>query len=187
MKSDGVSAAFSLILEEIEAVESQLNQEGSAAFSKSQYDDAEAISSAGKKLKEFRSKLEKLQSEWSSGIDIKTRERVKIEPGYSIRPHSKSARTCIKVTLANGAVIQGKTAAQTMAETIKYFGLENVRALRLTVSGVDLVSTSKHPKYGQVQVGKFFVCTHSNTKSKKKLLEDLSIKLNRPLKVEIIG
>lgn len=71
MKSDGVSAAFSLILEEIEAVESQLNLEGSAAFSKSQYDDAEAISSAGKKLKEFRSKLEKLQSEWSSGIDIK--------------------------------------------------------------------------------------------------------------------
>ena len=44
MKSDGVSAAFSLILEEIEAVESQLNQEGSAAFSKSQYDDAEARS-----------------------------------------------------------------------------------------------------------------------------------------------
>ena len=33
MKSDGVSAAFSLILEEIEVVESQLNQEGSAAFS----------------------------------------------------------------------------------------------------------------------------------------------------------
>lgn len=91
------------------------------------------------------------------------------------------------MTLANGAIIQRENAAQTMAATIEYFGLENVRALRHTVSGVDLVSTSKHPKYGQVQVGKFFVCTHSNTKSKKKLLEDLSIKLNRPLKVEIIG
>lgn len=44
--------------------------------------------------------------------------------------------------------MHSKTAAQTMTETIEYFGLENVRALRLNVSGVDLVSTSKHPKYG---------------------------------------
>lgn len=186
MKFDGVSAAFSLILEEIEVVEGQLNREGSTAFSKSQYDDAEAISHSGKKLKDFRSKLEKLHSEWSSGIDIKIRERVKVEPEYSIKPHSKSSRTGIKVTLANGSVIKSDTAAQTMADTIEYFGIEDDHALKLTVNGIDFVSTSKHQKYGQTRFGKFFVCTHSNTKSKKEMLEKLAKKLNRPLTVEIL-
>ncbi|MBK1886297.1 MULTISPECIES: hypothetical protein [unclassified Marinobacter] len=186
MKSDGVSAAFALILDEIEAVEVQLNREGAIAFGKSQYDDAAAISSSGKKLEEFRSKLEKLHSEWSSGIDVKTRERVKIEPGYSLKPHSKGARTALRVTLANGCVIQSNTAAQTMADTIEYFGVENVRALQFTVNGIELVSTSKHPKYGQTRVGNFFICTHSNTESKKKMLERLAIKLNRPLTVEVV-
>jgi negative regulator of replication initiation len=73
-----------------------------------------------------------------------------------------------------------------MADTIEYFGVEDVRALQFTVNGIELVSTSKHPKYDQAQVGKFFVCTHSNTESKKKMLERLAIRLNRPLTVEVV-
>lgn len=186
MKSDGVSVAFSLILDEIQVVEAQLNREGATAFSKSQYNDAATISSSGKKLEEFRSKLKNLHSEWSSGIDIKTRERVKIEPGYSIKPHLKGAPTAIKVVLENGCVIQSNTAAQTMADTIEYFGVEHVRDLQIMINGIELVSMFKHSKYGQTRVGKFYVCTHSNNNNKKKMLEQLAKKLNRPLTVKIL-
>ena len=54
MKRDGVSVAFEMIMEEIEAVEAQLNEEGATAFKNSQYANADRLSAAGKELKQFR-------------------------------------------------------------------------------------------------------------------------------------
>ena len=186
MKSDGVSTAFAIIMEEIASVEEQLNQEGINAFKNSKYEEAKKLSESGKALGAFRTKLEALRDEWSSGIDVSTRERVKVEPGYNIRPHTKSAKTIIRVTMSNGRIIQRPTAAQTMADVIEALGLEKVRGLGHKVSGVDLVSTSKHKKYGQVQRGKYFICTHSNTESKKKLLLQIAKSLGQSIKVEIV-
>ncbi|SHH97306.1 hypothetical protein [Desulfofustis glycolicus] len=186
MKSDGVSTAFAIIMEEIGSVEEQLNQEGVNAFTKSKYDDAQRLSEAGKALGKFREKLEALRNEWSSGIDASTRQRVKVEPGYTIKPHSKSTKTILRITLPSGRVIQRPTAAQAMADTIEVFGIEKVRALRHQVSGVDLVSDSKHEKYGQTQVGNYYICTHSNTESKKQLLSKIAKELGQNIVVEVI-
>jgi len=84
MKSDGVSIAFAIIMDEISAVEEQLNQEDINAFKNSKYADAQKLSGSGKALGAFREKLEVLRNEWNSGIDVSTRKRVKVEPGYSI-------------------------------------------------------------------------------------------------------
>ena len=186
MKSDGVSTAFGIIMEEIGAVEEQLNQEGMNAFKNSEYADAQRLSEAGKALGAFREKLEALRNEWSSGIDVSTRQRVKVEPGYTIAPHSKSAKTVLRITLNNGRVIQRPTAAQAMADVLEMFGLEKVKALGLTVSGVELVSKQKHERYGQTKVGHYFVCTHSNTASKKQLLEKVAQSLGQSIVVEIV-
>ena len=186
MKRDGVSVAFEMIMEEIEAVEAQLNEEGATAFKNSQYADADRLSAAGKELKQFREKLETLRQEWSSGIDLKTRERVKVKPGYQIPPHKKGPRTNLRITLPNGRVIQRPTAAQAMADAIEAIGLDRVKSLGLTVSGVPLVGTDKHPKYGQTPVGKFLICTHSNTKSKKDILQNVVKSLGADIRVEVI-
>eukprot|EP01155_Anaeramoeba_flamelloides_P019964 Anaeramoba_flamelloidesa576996_10.p1 GENE.a576996_10~~a576996_10.p1 ORF type:complete len:187 (+),score=22.30 a576996_10:140-700(+) len=186
MKSDGVSTAFGIIMEEIGAVEEQLNQEGMKAFKNSEYTDAQRLSEAGKALGAFREKQEALRNEWSSGIDVSTRQRVKVKPGYTIAPHSKSAKTVLRITLNNGHVIQRPTAAQAMADVLEVFGLEKVKALGLTVSGVDLVSTQKHERYGQTKVGQYFVCTHSNNASKKQLLEKVAQSLGQRIVVEIV-
>jgi hypothetical protein len=186
MKSDGVSTAFTIIMDEIGAVEEQLNQEGMNAFKNSKYADAKHLSESGKELGAFREKLEALRKEWNSGIDISTRQRVKVEPGYTIRQHSKSAKTILRITLENGRIIQRPTAAQAMADVIEIFGFENVHALGYTVSGVDFVSKKKHEKYGQTKIDKYFVCTHSNTVSKKQLLEKIAKSLKQDIKVEII-
>jgi hypothetical protein len=186
MKRDGVNVAFEMILEEIQAVEAQLNQEGASAFRESRHQDAERLGSTGRKLCEFRRKLEALQKEWNAGVDVQTRERVKVEPGYRIAPHAKGPKTNLRITLKNGRVIQRPTAAQAMADAIESMGVEKVKALGIKVSGVPLVGTERHPRYGQTQLGQYLVCTHSSTKSKKEELERVARELNQTLRVEII-
>ena len=186
MKSDGVSTAFSIIMDEISAVEKQLNQEGMNAFQKSKYSDAQRLSESGKSLGTFREKLEVLRDEWNSGIDISTRKRVKVESGYTFKPHTKSEKTNLRITMQNGRVIQQPSAAQAMVEAIEEFGIEKVRNLGHTVCGVDLVSKSRHEKYNQNTTGDYFICTHSCTKNKQKLLLEIAESLGQKITVEIV-
>ena len=186
MNQDGVSTAFDVILEEIAAVENQLAAEGASAFRDRRYDRADELSSSGKRLLTFREKLEQLRDEWKSGIDVETRRRVKVEPGYTIAPHSKAPKTGIRVTLATGRVIQRPTAAQTFTDIIEEMGFEAVRKLSLTVSGVPLVDTKQDDKYSQARRGSYYVVTHSNTKTKKDLLEQIGKKLGKPVRIEIV-
>lgn len=186
MKRDGVSVAFEMIVEEIESVEAQLNREGASAFHQSRYKDADRLSATGKKLGEFRGKLEALGKEWNAGIDIQTREPVKVEPGYHIAPHVKGPRTNLRITLENGRVIQRPTAAKAMTDAIEAMGVEKVKALGVNINGVPLVGTERDPKYGQTPLGRYLVCTHSSTKSKKENLENVAKRLNQEIKVEVI-
>jgi hypothetical protein len=186
MKRDGVNVAFEMILEEIEAVEAQLNQEGASAFQQSRYKDADRLSATGKKLREFRGKLETLRRECNAGIDSRTRERVKVEPAYHLASHTKGPKTNLRITLENGRVIQRPTAAKAMADAIEAMGVEKVKAIGLKVSGVPLVGTESHPKYGQLPVGRYLVCTHSNTRTKKEDLERVAKELSQKIRAEII-
>jgi len=149
MKQDGVSVALELVREEIAAVEAQLKHEGIAAFQSSRYADAERLSETGKQLELFAQKLSSLKEEWTSGIDITTRSRVKVDPSYHPQPHKKGPRKNLRITLPDGRVIQRPTAAAAMADAIEAFGAERVRGLGLKVSGVPLVCTERHEKYGQ--------------------------------------
>ncbi|MBU1647771.1 MAG: hypothetical protein KKF37_00260 [Proteobacteria bacterium] len=186
MKSDGVSTAFSMIMEEISAVAEQLNQEGINAFKNSKYSDAQKLSESGKELDIFKEKLEALQKDWNSGVNISTRKRVKIEPSYSIPTHSKSAKTNLRITTPSGRVIQRPTAAKALVDAIEFLGIEKVKPLGHKVNGVDLISKNKHEKYGQNMCGEYFICTHSSTESKKNLLLKIGEALGEDLEVEII-
>ena len=186
MKSDGVSTAFSMIMEEISAVAEQLNQEGISAFKNSKYSEAQKLSESGKELGIFKEKLEALQKEWNSGVDISTRKRVKIEPSYSILTHSKSAKTNLRITTPSGRVIQRPTAAKALVDAIESLGIEKVKPLGHKVNGVDLISKHKHKKYGQNMCGEYYICTHSSTESKKKLLLKIGEALGEDLEVKII-
>jgi len=186
MIRDGVGVAFEMILEEIQAVEAQLNQEGASAFQQSRYKDADRLSAIGKKLGEFRGKLEALRKEWNAGIDVQTRKRVKLEPSYHIAAHTKGPKTNLRITLGNGRVIQRPTAAKAMADAIEALGVENVKALNLKVNGVPLVGTQRHPRYGQTPLGRYLICTHSSTKHKKQDLETIAQRLGQKVQVDII-
>lgn len=187
MKSDGVQTALDIVSEEIRAVVAQLNREGGEAFKASRYEKADLLSKQGKQLQQFAKKLGTLRQEWETSIDDKARERVKVDSCYPKKPHAKGPKQNLRITLPNGRVIQRPTAAAALVDAIEALGLEKVRALDLHVTGVPLVGTKKHDKYGQKQFGHWFVCTHSNTASKKTLLEKIGNKLHQPIQVELIA
>ncbi len=69
--------------------------------------------------------------------------------------------------MPNGRVIQRPTAAQAMADVIYELGIEKVSALGYKVCGVDLVSRSKHEKYGQTAVENIISALTATLKTRK--------------------
>jgi hypothetical protein len=55
------------------------------------------------------------------------------------------------------------------------------------VGGVPLISMRRHETYTQYQIGKEYVMTHSNTKSKKEMLEAVANELGLQVSVEIVS
>lgn len=186
MKGDSVNTALDLVREEIVAVVAQLNHEGMAAFQHSHYEEAKRLSAQGQQLEKFLEKLLALQQEWVATVAATTRERVQVHPGYHLPAHTKGPKKNLRITLPDGRVVQRPTAAAAFVDVIGRLGIDQVRALQLKVSGVPLVGATKHPKYGQTPLGKWWICTHSNTPLKKELLEKVGSALKQPLKVEVI-
>jgi len=66
MDRNEVTAAFEIVLEEIETVVDGLNQDGAAAFQKGDYDTARSLIEIATRLTEFRGKVRGLQKEWDN-------------------------------------------------------------------------------------------------------------------------
>lgn len=101
----------------------------------------------------------------------------------------RSPKTGLCVWLSNGDFIQAKKANLTMAEAVKWAGLETVASLGFPHDGDYLVSKKEHPKYAGEQQSLpngYLLNTHSSTKTKKLQLEKISIALNLGWKVEIV-
>ena len=101
----------------------------------------------------------------------------------------RSPNTGLCVWLPNGEFIQAKKANLTMAEAVKWAGVETVASLGFPHDGDYLVSKKEHPKYAGEQQSLpngYLLNTHSSTKTKKLQLEKISIALNLGWKVEIV-
>ena len=101
----------------------------------------------------------------------------------------RSPKTGLCVWLSNGDFIQAKKANLTMAEAVKWAGVETVASLGFPHDGYYLVSKKEHPKYAGEQQSLpngYLLNTHSSTKTKKLQLEKISIALNLGWKVEIV-
>ena len=56
MNRDGVSAAFELIIEEIEVVATEIEELGTKAFKDKSFDAVQQLGDSGKSLQEFRAR-----------------------------------------------------------------------------------------------------------------------------------
>ena len=98
-------------------------------------------------------------------------------------------KTHLRVTLADGTVIEHRKAKDTLIETIRRIGVKQVRSLGLKCCKIPLISNTKDAKYGRAQhpIGKgWYILTNSSTVSKKEQLCKIAQDLNLKMKVEII-
>ena len=148
MNTDGVAAAFELIVEEIEGVAQEIADLGSEAFKSKDYEKAQVLGESGKNLQVFRERVSALLEDWQAGIDIDTRKRFtatsKLEKKKEISSHSKARKTALRVALSSGKIIEEHFAADTFALTIQFFGIDRVRELGLTETGIPLIDSTKH-------------------------------------------
>ena len=97
----------------------------------------------------------------------------------------RASRTRLVVTMPNGERINHNVAAATFVEAIEKLGIERVRGLNKK-DIIPLISTSEDDRYRQRQSGRYYIATHSHTKKKKAILEEIASDLGEPLTVEIV-
>lgn len=103
----------------------------------------------------------------------------------NVVPHPKRPGSKLRVHL-NGKAIEYSDAAETFARSIDQIGIERVARLGRVLSGIPLVGRSRAAGYQQqFAVGQFYVCTHSNTQTKKRVLEEIAADLGVQIRVEV--
>ena len=124
---------------------------------------------------------------------LKTLKRTEVDPPPIIidPPKGKGSgrgrsQKFLVVTMPNGEEINHKVSATTFAEVIKKLGVERVKSLGYKLNAIPLISTSDHPIYDQRKFGRYYIMTHSDTKTKKRLLEKIASDFDIQLKVEIV-
>jgi hypothetical protein len=158
MSTDGVTTAFDVILEELIAVVSEVNAQGAQFMKEGKYDDATKLIESGKQLQRFKEKLDALRSEWSSGLDTATRDRVKIENVRTLASHHKAPKTGLLVRFSNGRVFNESNesvAAETFSLALQEIGPDRVRSLNKQVNDVPLIWAKRHDTYTQHRVGSY--------------------------------
>lgn len=106
---------------------------------------------------------------------------------FTMSPHTKGRRTALKVHFPDGTVIREYYAARTLVEVIRKVGPERIQPLGLAANGVPLVSRERDEFYKQHDLGDgTLVMTHTSTRVKKDLLDEVSNALGLGLEVEIV-
>ena len=110
-----------------------------------------------------------------------------IQVGQKRKSHSKGRWTRLVVRFPNGRVIESSKAADSFVAAIEELGIEEVRSLGLTLNKGPLISIRESEDYSyQHRSGRYYINTHSSTKKKKALLEDMARRLGVRIDVKII-
>lgn len=176
-----VSNGFASLLTAMEARADDLRVCAAEALLERDDSRAQAYLVSARRVVDIASELEGLLRRWREAWPVGTQETEVHVP----REASNGSKFRVRL---NGEVIEHATAAETFARTIEKIGIERVARMDRKLSGIPLVGVSKADGYQQqLAIGGFYVCTHSNNQTKKRILEDLATELGIALAVEING
>lgn len=110
----------------------------------------------------------------------------------SKKPIKRSSLSALTVYFPDGTTIAEKTAVETLYQSVKKIGVENVRKVveeyGLVLSKVPVISNRRDSKYGdsQRELGNgWLLMVHSNNRQKKSFLDKVSEALGLGLRVEV--
>ena len=101
----------------------------------------------------------------------------------------KQPVTRLKITFADGTVIQERNAAETFVAFVRKVGVERVRSLGLKQCKISLVSNTIDKKYGDKQkpLGNgWYLMTNTSTQSKLKDIEAIAKAFDIKVKMDVI-
>ena len=159
--TDGIAAAFEIIMDEIQNEADKIADRGANAFKERDYTEAQKLGDIGHGLDEFRKKVEALLAEWEAGIDISYRRTFSIKGIPESKGSKRRKNTKLRIRFADGPEFEEHIAADTFALAIKEFGLDKVERLNLNENGASLIGPTPHPSYQHRQFGNKFLSTHS--------------------------
>lgn len=118
-------------------------------------------------------------------------EEAENERSAEIEPQEKLSRgkkTILRVTFPDGTVIVEKDAKDTLIKSIQKIGIARADSVNdIICDGYPLITNHKDPRKDLSSLGKgWWICTHSNTLTKKRQLDKISEALRLGLKVRII-
>jgi hypothetical protein len=102
----------------------------------------------------------------------------------------KAQKTALRVRIGRD-FLRDKKASNVFCSALQAMGLENVASVNVSVCGLPLVSRTAPPlKNGKSrsyqEIDGWFIITHSSTRDKKAVLEQVAEKLQIPLQVTIL-
>jgi len=213
MPKDNVYTQLYMVIQDVEQVCASLTVDIAQAFRSGNYEEVDRLNNIGRQLKSYCDEVRVLQTKWAHGFEESVRIRARYNPingddqatinnssnnshsiistpastgVITITPHDKDDKTNLRVTLPSGRIVNNQFAAQTFVETIQALGVEKVKLLGIKVNNHPLISTDKHERYSQHRLGSYLIMTHSSTKYKKDLLEDIARRLKVQIRVVII-
>lgn len=208
MEQDTLSQALDKLDAALGNALGELKQHGAAAFSQGNFDLAGNYADAAKQLEGIRAQVVPIGKKLTTAIASKSVPQNQTAPvSTPMAPplsttiaanqqsptapaaHAHSSAKHLRVIFEGGRVIEENTAAQTFVEVLAVMGLERVAQLGKKLSGAPLVSTdeSVYKYQGHTRTGGWYVCTHSNTKKKKELLEEIADRLHVKIGVTLIN
>lgn len=99
-------------------------------------------------------------------------------------------KTILRVTRPDGSIIEDSKATVTLAKTVLEIGVERVRALNISLDGMNLILIGENTLYPSQQYylgGGYYLNTHSSTDRKKYHMEKMFKALGLKWKVEIVS
>lgn len=188
MHKDRIGPALWKIIEVLEMEIETLNAEGASLFSRSQYEDASRFAELGSKMQTFHHRISEIRSDWIEFMgaapmlgEADDRETTRDQNDA----RRKSPRKSLVVTIDDGKVISGRTAAETFVQAIVGMGVDRVEGLGIEVNREPLVSDSQSKKYNTAEIDGKYIMTHSSTAQKKDLLERIADELGVIISVDI--
>ncbi|MDQ6632792.1 MAG: hypothetical protein M3Y82_13720 [Verrucomicrobiota bacterium] len=184
--TDGIAAAFEIIMDEIQTEADKIAERGTAAFKTRDYSEAQKLGDVGHRLDEFRKKVDTLLSEWQAGIDVTYRRNFSIKALPESKQTKRRKNTKLRVRFADGPEIEEYFAADTFALAIKELGIDRIEKLGYLDNGEPLISPRMHPTYQHRKFGDKYLSTHSSTERKKDMIEQIAKQLGRKVTVTVI-
>ena len=126
-----VSAAFEIVLEELEAAVDSLNEDGAGAFKKGDYEAARKLAEDADQLTNFRDKVRGLQKEWETLFSARVPASIKktqkpVQRSYSTRlgnglrtPQSAFRRPILETLVESGGSASVSRVLERIEEKMK--------------------------------------------------------------------